>query len=268
MDVFDYFSLAMKLLLQPSVSAAARNSYAARFQKRIKEFEGQLSGSVAFGSGDVPLEERLYEWEIEHMHERCQRVERDMLQKWRGDGSSALPFVLKFPDLHALRQRREKYLQTLIPKRWTPHTSVPSERLEQQKLRALGRHFTDSQKMQAVLMAFVGQRLRQQMVVQAVMLLSRQVANFSQFQIAHVPLFVTTGLEDKNMRIVSLEIEKMTRMYTIISALGSGEECSVGLTQVQHFLSGALLRSRTFSALSSRAMRQIIREVCSLHVTG
>lgn len=261
MDVFDYFSLAMKLLLQPSVSAAARNSYAARFQKRIKEFEGQLAGGVAFGSGEVPLEERLYEWEIEHMHERCQRVERDMLQKWRGDGSSALPFVLKFPDLHALRQRREKYLQTLIPKRWMPRSSVPSERLEQQKSRALEKYFTDSHKMQAVLMEYVGQRLAQQMAVQAVLLLSRQVAIFSQLPISHTPLFVTNGLDGRNMQIVSLEIEKLARMYTIISALGAGDGHSIGLSQVQLFLMGSLLRSRTLGALSSRAIRQVVREV-------
>lgn len=260
-DVIDYFSLAMKLLLQPSVSVASRNSYAARLQKRIKEFEAQLAGNVAFGTGDVPLEERLYEWEIEHMHERCQRVERDMLQKWRNDGSSALPFVLAFPDLHALRKRRQKYLQTLIPVRRMPRSYVPSERLERQQTRAFEKRFNDPQKMNAALVQFVGQRITQQMILQAVLLLSRQVANFSHLPPAHTPSLVTSGLDALNMQIVSLDIEKMNRMYTIVSALGAGEEDAIGVTQARGYLMAALLRARVFGALGSRPMKQIVREV-------
>jgi hypothetical protein len=261
MEVVDYFSCAMKLLLQPSVSGAARNACAARLQKRILEFEGQLAGRVSFGCGDVPLEERLYEWEIEHMHARCRRVERDMLQKWRGDGSSALPFVPKFPDLYALRLRREKYLQTLIPRRWMPCSSPPVKRLEQQRSRALGNHFTDVNKMQTALMTFVGQRLVQQMAIQAVLLLSRQVSNFTQLPCPHTPVFATNGLGVQNLHVVSLEVEKLTRMYTVLSALASEEEASNALQQTRQFLSSALLRARMFSALSSRAIKQVVRQV-------
>jgi hypothetical protein len=258
MDVMDYFSRAMKLLLQPSISSAARNAHAARLQKRIQEFEGQLEGRASFGNGDVTLEERLSEWEIEHMQSRCRRVERDMLQKWRGDGNSALPFVPKFPDLHALRQRRAKYLCTLIPKRWMPSSSVPVDRLQQQRSLARGKHFTDSKKMQAALMTFVGQRLTQQMVTQAVLLLSRQVANFTQLPCSHTPLFATSGLGIENLQILSLEVEKLTRIY---GALGSEEEASSGATQARTFLLEALLRARIFNALSSRAIKQVAREV-------
>jgi hypothetical protein len=258
MDVMDYFSRAMKLLLQPSISSAARNAHAARLQNRIQEFEGQLEGRASFGNGDVSLEERLSEWEIEHMQSRCRRVERDMLQKWRSDGNSALPFVPKFPDLRALRQRREKYLCTLIPKRWMPSSSVPVDRLQQQRSLALGKYFTDAKKMQAALMTFVGQRLTQQMATQAVLLLSRQVANFTQLPFSHTPLFATSGLGIRNMQILSLEVEKLTRIY---GALGSEEEASSGATQASTFLMEALLRARIFNALSSRAIKQIAREV-------
>ncbi len=261
MEVVDYFSCAMKLLLQPSVSVAARNAYAARLQKRIQEFESKLSGRVSFGCGDIPLEERLYEWEIEHMHARCRRVEQDMLQKWRGDGSSALPFVPKFPDLYALRLRRQKYLQTLIPKRSMPGSSPPIKRLEQQRSRALGNYFTDASKMQAALMTFVGQRLVHQMAVQAVLLFSRQVSNFTQLPCSHTPVFAATGLEVRNLQILSLEVEKLTRMYTVLSALASEEEASSSMQQARQFLSTALLRARMFSALSCRAIKQVVRQV-------
>ncbi len=261
MDTVDYFSRSMKLLLQPAVSAAARNAHAARLQKRIKEFEGQLSGQVSFAAGDVPLEERLYEWEIEHMHSRCQRVEREMLQKWRSDGSSALPFVPKFPDLHALRKRRGKYLQTLIPKRWMPGSSTPNSRLEQQRLRALGSHFTDANKMHAALMAFVGERLAQQLAAQAVLLLSRQVSNFTQLPCAHAPSFATNGLGVKNLQIISLEVEKLTRMYAVLSAAKSEEERNSSTIQARLFLMNALLRARIFDALCSRPIKQVVRQV-------
>jgi hypothetical protein len=261
MDTVDYFSRAMKLLLQPAVSGAARNAYAARLQKRIKEFEAQLAGRVAFGAGGIPLEERLYEWEIEHMHARCQRVEREMLQKWRSDGSSALPFVPKFPDLHALRKRREKYLQTLIPKRWMPGSSAPITRLEQQRSRALGSHFTDANKMQAALVAFVGHRLAQQLAAQAVLLLSRQVSNFTQLPCAHAPSFATDGLGAKNLQVISLEVEKLTRMYTVLSAAGSEEGTNSSMVQARQFLMNALLRARIFDALSSRSIKQVVRQV-------
>jgi hypothetical protein len=261
MDVVDYFSYAMKLLLHPSVSAASRNAYAARFQARIKEFGGKLAGRVAFDDGRVPLEERLYEWEIELMHERCQRVERDMLQKWRSDGSSALPFVPKFPDLHALRKRREKYLCNLIPKRWMPASSAPIRRLAQQRSRALDKYFTDSKKMHAALMTFVGQRLVQQTAVQAILLMSRQVANFTQMPCPDTPIFATKGLELRNARIISLEIEKLTRIFSVISVVGPGDEVSGSALQAQQFLMSALLRTRMFNAQSSRAAKQVLREV-------
>jgi hypothetical protein len=261
MDVIDYFSRAMKLLLHPSIGASVRNAYALRFQKRIKEFEGQLAGHFAFSGTNIPLEERLCEWEIEHMHVRCQRVERDMLQKWRSDGNSALPFVPKFPDLLALRQRREKYLQTLIPKRWMPNSSTPMNRFEQQRSRALADIFTDPKKMHAALMAFVGQRLTEQMLIQSLLLMSRQVVNFTQFPFPHTPSFVTNGLGQMNTQLSSLEIEKLARIYPIVSSLGSEEDHSSGMLQAKQFLMNALLRARTFSALSSRAMKQVVREV-------
>jgi hypothetical protein len=195
------------------------------------------------------------------MHVRCQRVERDMLQKWRSDGSSALPFVPKFPDLHALRKRREKYLRNLIPKRWMPASSAPTHRLALQRTRALDKHFTDSKHMHAALMTFVGQRLVQQMTVQAVLLMSRQVANFTQIPSPDTPIFATKGLGLRNAQIISLEIEKLTRIYSVISGVGSGDEVSGSTLQAQQFLMNALLRARMFIAQSSRAAKQVIREV-------
>jgi hypothetical protein len=259
MDVADYFSLVMKLLLSKSVSAASRDSYSSRFQARIREFEEQLSGRVAFGETSVPLEERLYEWEIEQMHVRCQRVEREMLQKWRGDGSSALPFVPKFPDLHSLRKRREKYLRALIPTRWMPMSSVPLKRLEQQRLCALNCQFLDSKNMQAILVKFVGQRLAQQLAVQSLLLVSRQVANFTQLPAPHIPAFVNRGLESRFMSVLSLEIEKLTRMHSTISS--SAPDDSSGLLQLQLFLMNSLLRARIFGCLASRAIKCVVREV-------
>jgi len=247
--------------LQPSVSASVRNAYETRFQKRIREFEVQLSGNFAFSGANVPLEERLYEWEIEHMHVRCRRVEREMLHKWRSDGKSALPFVPKFPDILALRQRRRKYLQTLIPKRWMPSSSPPMNRFELQRSIATGQVFTDPKRMHDALMAFLGHRLSEQMLMQAVLLMSSQVANFTQFPFPHTPVFAVSGLGTKIMQIISLEIEKLIRVYSILSSLDFDQDESCSNLQARHFLMNSLLRARTFNFASSRAMKQIVREV-------
>ena len=134
-------------------------------------------------------------------------------------------------------------------------------RLSQQRARALDKYFTDSKKMQAALMTFLGQRLEQQTAVQAVLLMSRQVANFTQAPCPDTPIFATTGLDVRNAQIVSLEIEKLTRIYSVISAVGPGDDVSGSALQAQQFLMNALLRARMFSAQSSRAAKQILREV-------
>ena len=142
-----------------------------------------------------------------------------------------------------------------------PASSAPMHRLSQQRARALDKYFTDSKKMQAALMTFLGQRLEQQTAVQAVLLMSRQVANFTQAPCPDTPIFATKGLDVRNAQIISLEIEKLTRIYSVISAVGPGDDVSGSALQAQQFLMNALLRARMFSAQSSHAAKQILREV-------
>ena len=142
-----------------------------------------------------------------------------------------------------------------------PNSSPPMSRLEQQRSRALAAVFTDPKTMHAALMAFVGQRLTEQMLVQALLFMSRQVSNLAQLPCPHTPSFVTNGLGQRSLQIMSLEIEKLFRMYSIVSSLESGDDQSSGMLRAKQFLMSALLRARTFSALSSRVMKQVVREV-------